>query len=76
MYLESVTIKVDEELKRKMEATKENWSAYLREAIRMRIEQEERKSAAQQLISALETGRNEVPRGFVNSAVREAREKS
>jgi predicted nucleic acid-binding protein len=38
--LETVTIKVDEEPKRRMELGEENWSAYLREAIRKRIKQE------------------------------------
>ncbi len=50
MYLESVTIKVDEELKRRMEGVDENWSAYLRDAIRERVEREERWKAAKALL--------------------------
>ncbi len=72
--MESVTIKVDEELKRKMETVKENWSAYLREAIRNRVEREERKQAAQQLLGDLEENKRKAPAGFIDSAIREARE--
>jgi hypothetical protein len=72
--MESVTFKVDEELKRKMEATKENWSAYLREAIRKRIEQEERRQAAEQLIADLKNNKRRAPSGFINSTIRESRD--
>jgi len=74
MYLETVTIKVDEELKRRMEVVKENWSAYLREAIRERVECEERRRAAEKLLSGLKAGKRRVPEGFVNSVIRETRE--
>jgi len=72
--MESVTFKVDEELKRKMEATKENWSAYLREAIRERIEQEERRQAAEQLLTDLNNGKRKAPSGFINTTIRESRD--
>lgn len=72
--MKTVTIKVDEELKRRMEGVKENWSAYLREAIRDRVEREERRRAAERLLSDLRAGRRRVPKGFVNSAIRETRE--
>jgi predicted transcriptional regulator len=74
MYLETVTIKIDEELKRSMAAVKENWSAYLREAIRNRVECEERKRTAEKLLSDLKAGKRRVPKGFVNSVIRETRE--
>jgi len=41
--LRTITVKVDEELKRKMDSIDINWSEYIREAIRQRIEMEERK---------------------------------
>jgi predicted transcriptional regulator len=76
MYLESVTIKVDEELKRRMEGIDENWSAYLRDAIRERVEREERKKAAAALAANLRSGKFKVPSGFVNSVIREMRDSS
>ena len=74
MLLETVTIKVDEELKRRMEGVNENWSAYLREAIRNRVEHEERRRAAERLLSDLRAGKRRVSRGFVDSVIRETRE--
>jgi len=72
--LETVTIKVDEELKRRMEMVEENWSAYLRDAIRKRIEQEQRRKAAERLLTDLRTSPKKVPSGFINEVIREARE--
>jgi hypothetical protein len=74
--MDTVTIKVEEDLKRKMEGIKENWSAYLREAIRRRVEQEERKKAAETLLESLKTDAMKVPEGFVDSIIRETRESS
>ena len=74
--MDTVTIKVEEDLKRKMEGIKENWSAYLREAIRRRVEQEERKKAAETLLEDLKTDAMKVPMGFVDSVIRETRESS
>ena len=74
--MESVTIKVDEELKKKMEAIKENWSAYLREAIRQRVEQEERKRAAEKLLEANSKDKLKVPQGYINRVIRETRDQS
>jgi len=76
MYLESVTIKVDEALKRRMEGVDENWSAYLRDAIRERVEREERRKAATALVTNLRTGKYKVPSGFINSVIRETRDSS
>lgn len=72
--LGTVTIKVDEKLKRMMSEVKINWSEYLREAIRRRVEMEERRRAAERLLEGLRAGRHVVPKGFINEAIREARE--
>ena len=72
--METVTIKVDVELKRRMDAVEENWSAYLREAIRKRIDEEQRRKAAGRLLAELRTSPRKVPSGFINAAIREARE--
>ena len=72
--LETVTIKVDEELKRRMETVEENWSAYLRDAIRKRIDEEQRRKAAETLLTDLRTSPKKVPSGFINATIREARE--
>jgi len=74
--METVTIKVEEDLKRKMEGIKENWSAYLREAIRRRVEQEERREAAEKLLEGLKDNPMKVPEGFIAKAIRETRETS
>ena len=72
--METVTIKVDEELKRRMDTVEENWSAFLRDAIRKRIEQEQRRKAAESLLKDLRTSPRKVPSGFINSSIREARD--
>ena len=72
--MSTVTIKVDEELKRKMKMVKINWSEYIREAIRKRIELEERKHAAEKLLESLKKKKHAVPEGFINKAIREMRE--
>jgi len=74
MIMGTVTIKVDEELKRKMKMVKINWSEYIREAIRKRIELEERKHAAEKLLESLKKKKHAVPKGFINKAIREMRE--
>jgi len=72
--LGTVTIKVDEELKKKMKMVRINWSEYIREAIRRRIELEERKRAAEKLLEDLRKGKHVVPKGFINKTIREMRE--
>jgi predicted transcriptional regulator len=74
MPLRTITVKVDEELKRKMDSIDINWSEYIREAIRQRIEMEERKNAAKKLLEGLKVGKHTVPRGFINRAIRGMRE--
>jgi len=50
MFMSTVTVKVDGELKKKMSRVKINWSEYIREAIRRRIELEERRTAAKNFL--------------------------
>lgn len=69
-----MTIKVDPELKKRMSKVDENWSAYLREAIRLRLELEERKSAAESLLHDIKAGKRLVQPGFIEATIREARE--
>jgi len=70
----SVSVRVDRELKRRMSAMDVNWSEHIREAIRRRVELEERKRMAERLVEGLEKGEAEVPRGFIDEAIRETRE--
>ncbi len=51
-----------------------NWSEHIRKAIRRRVELEERKRMAERLVEGLEKGEAEVPRGFIDEAIRETRE--
>jgi predicted transcriptional regulator len=74
MLLRTVTVKVDEELKRKMSLVKVNWSEYVRETIRRRVELEERKTAAKKLLEDLKAGKHVAPKGFINKTIREMRE--
>lgn len=74
MLLRTVTVKVDEELKRKMSAIKVNWSEYIRETIRRRVELEERRSAAKKLLESLKMKKHVAPKGFINKTIREMRE--
>jgi len=70
----TVTVKVDEDLKKKMASVKINWSEYIRESIHRRIEMEERKSAAKELLEGLRVRKHVAPRGFINKTLRELRE--
>ena len=74
MIMGTITIKVDEELKKKMKTVKINWSEYIREAIRQRIELEERKHAAEKLMESLKQRKHVAPKGFINKTIREMRE--
>jgi predicted transcriptional regulator len=74
MILSTVTIKVDEELKRKMSVVRINWSEYIRETIRRRVELEERRSAGKKLLEGLRAGKHVAPKGFINKTIRETRE--
>lgn len=72
--MHTVTIKLDDKLKRKMSAVAINWSQYIRRAIAERVEREERKEAAAKLLEGIQLGSHRVPKGFVNETIRKARE--
>jgi len=74
MLLGTVTVKVDEDLRRRMSQVKINWSEYIRDAIRRRVEFEEKRRAAEKLLDSLKKRRHVVPSGFINEAIREMRE--
>jgi hypothetical protein len=69
----TLTVKVDEKLRKRMALVTINWSKYIREAILERIEQEERKKAANELLEDLKTRRHVVPKGFIDRAIRDTR---
>lgn len=70
----TITVKVDEGLKRKMQSIKINWSDYIRRSIRRKIDLEERKEAARKLIEGLQGRKCSAPKGFINRALRESRD--
>jgi len=74
MAKSTITIKVEKELKEKMKEIKINWSEYIREAIRQKIEQEERKRVAEKLLQDLKAKKHVVPKGFINKSIRELRD--
>ncbi|HID10901.1 MAG TPA: hypothetical protein EYP17_06330, partial [Candidatus Latescibacteria bacterium] len=61
------------ELKEEMGSVGINWSEYIREAIRKKIELERRREAAKDLLRDLAERRYGVSPGFVNEALRELR---
>jgi len=69
----TVTIKVDEELRKKMRSVSINWSDYIRNAIRRRVDMEERRRAAGSLLEDLRARKHVVPKGFINQSIREMR---
>ena len=73
--MRTVTVKLDDKLKKKMTAVAINWSEYIRRAIAERVEREERREAAAKLLDSLRRDSQRVPKGFVNETIRKAREK-
>jgi len=73
LTLRTVTVKVEDKLRKKMGSLPINWSQYIREAIAERIEREERRKAAEKLLESLQVRERLVPKGFINEAVRETR---
>ena len=51
--MRTVTVKVDDKLRKRMGSVSINWSQYIREAIAERIEREERKRIAGELLGDL-----------------------
>ena len=74
MSTATITVKVDEDLKKKMKSIEINWSDYIRRSIRQKIDFEERKGAARNLIVKLDERKYEVPKGFIDRTLREARD--
>ena len=72
--METVTIKVDEGLKRKMEKLNINWSSFIRETIKSKVELEERRQAAEKLLSDARIGKRVVPNGFIENGIKEDRD--
>ena len=68
VVMTSVSIRIDEELKEEMAELKINWSDYIREAIRKRVELEKRRGVARKLLEDLERGVAQVPEGFIARA--------
>ena len=71
--MRTITVKVDDRLRKRMAQVTINWSRFVRQAIVERIEREERKKAAQELLNDLHTRKHLVPKGFINQTVRETR---
>jgi len=74
MSMSTVTVKVNKNLKRKMSVLKINWSQYIRDAIKRRVELEERRNAAKKLLEDLRAEKHIAPKGFINKTIRETRE--
>jgi len=72
--MSSVSVRVEDDLKKEMSALDVNWSEYIREAIRAKIAAEKRRKAGERLLTSLEKNENRVPDGFINEAIRTARE--
>jgi predicted transcriptional regulator len=71
--MRTITVKVDDRLRKRMAGVTINWSRYIRESIAERIEREERKKAAQELLVDIRTRKHLAPNGFINQTIREAR---
>jgi len=70
----TITVKINEDLKQKMKQLDINWSQYVREAIRERIRRESQKKAIEQLLTHQKRTAIKVPKGFINTTLREMRE--
>ena len=68
-----VTVRVPDELKLKMKELDINWSEEIREFIRRRIDEEERKRRIQEALE-LAKASGSVSRGFAAKSVREDRD--
>ena len=71
--MRTVTVKLDDKLRKRMASVTINWSQYIREAIAERIEREERKKAAGRLLESLDARKHTVPKGFIAQTIRETR---
>ncbi|MEM2123133.1 MAG: hypothetical protein QXE79_05815 [Candidatus Bathyarchaeia archaeon] len=73
MTMSTITVKIEKELKNRMKEVGTAWTECIREAIRLKIESEERKKAAGRLLQDLKAGKHIVPKGFINRSLREQR---
>jgi len=69
-----VTVRVPDELKAKMKELDINWSEEIREFIRKRIDEEERKRKINEALEILKRTPVSVERGFASKSVREDRD--
>lgn len=74
MSTATITVKVDEDLKKRMKKIEINWSDYIRRSIRQKIDLEDRKEAARNIIGRLNERKYEIPKGFIDRTLREARD--
>ncbi len=57
-----------------MKKVDENRSAYLRDAIRQRLEMEDRRKVAKRLLYDMKVKKRRVPKGFIEKVLREKRD--
>jgi len=69
----SLSIRVDDDLKKEMSSLDINWSDYIREAIKAKVAQEKRRKAGEELLASLEKRERTVPDGFINETIRKTR---
>ncbi len=69
-----ITVRVPDELKLKMKQLNINWSEEIREFIRQRIDEEERRRKLKEALEILRQSKGSVERGFSAKVVREDRD--
>ena len=69
-----ITVRVPDELKLKMKQLNINWSEEIREFIRQRIDEEERRRKLKEALEILRQSKSSVERGFSAKVVREDRD--
>ncbi|ALM75850.1 type II toxin-antitoxin system VapB family antitoxin [Thermococcus barophilus] len=69
-----ITVRVPDELKLKMKQLNINWSEEIREFIRRRIDEEERRRKLKKALEILRQSRGSVEMGFSAKVVREDRD--
>jgi len=70
----SLSVRLDDELKKEMSNLDINWSEYIRETIKKKITEEKRRKAGEELLASLEKREHAVPEGFINETIRRTRE--
>lgn len=73
-HVASLSIRVDDDLKKEMSSLDINWSDYIREAIKAKVAEEKRRKAGEELLASLEKREHTVPEGFINETIRRTRE--